>query len=114
MARLILLEEVRRRGSPCGGRALYWKCTVRVYRLQNLPLSGGDLRVLRRVAQELVLSDHVCTAVLAVFAEELVLLVLLVAALEARLNRQSGQTKVAAPTTRIQTKADIQDPDTQC
>ena len=71
-----------------------------------------------------MLSDHVCTAVLAVFAEELVLLVLLVAALEARLNRQSGQTKVAAPTTRIQTKADIQgvyflrhslqDPDTQC
>ena len=43
-----------------------------------------------------------------------VLLVLLMAALEARLNRQSGQTKVAAPTTRIQTKADIQDPDTQC
>ena len=71
-----------------------------------------------------MLSDLVCTAVLAVFAEELVLLVLLVAALEARLNRQSGQTKVAAPTTRIQTKADIQgvyflrhslqDPDTQC
>ena len=30
---------------------------------------------------------------------------LLVSALEARLNRQSGQTKVAAPTTRIQTKA---------